>query len=258
MREILDLIGSITINSLNWIGRFTLFIWQILRTMFSSKLKLDKLLEQMEKIGVNSLAISLITGTFAGAVLALQSYKGFHELGSENYLGPIVALTMTRELGPVLTGLMVAGRAGSAIAAELGTMRITEQIDALQTLQINTFQFLIVPRILAGFLTLPFLALFAIFFGIGGGYTVCVYKLGLNSEVFKSGIKELLLLSDVLGGLLKAGIFGLILTTIGAFMGYFTTGGAKGVGIATTQAVVFSSILIIIANYFLAAFLFGP
>lgn len=255
---VLDLIGIKVINLLDVIGGFVLFITSIIQTMFSSKLKFGKLLSQIERVGINSLTITIITSSFAGAVLALQSYKGFHELGSENYLGPIVALTMTRELGPVLTGLMVAGRAGSAIAAEIGTMRITEQIDALQTLQINTFQYLIVPRIFAGIIALPLLALFAIMFGIMGGYTVCIFKLGLNSEIFKAGIKSTLAISDVCGGLIKASVFGFILTTVGAYQGYFTNGGAKGVGRATTTAVVMGSILIIITNYFLAAILFGP
>ena len=255
---VVDFIGITVIRWCDIVGSFALFIINIFQVMISSRLKLSKFFSQMERIGVNSLAITLITGAFAGAVLALQSYKGFHDLGSDNYLGPIVALTMTRELGPVLTGLMVAGRAGSAIAAEIGTMRITEQVDALQTLQINTFQYLIVPRILAGVIVLPLLALFSIMFGILGGYIVCVYKLSLNGEAFKIGIKDMLLLSDVYGGLIKASIFGFILTVVGSYKGYFTVGGAKGVGMATTQAVVVSSILIIITNYFLAAILFGP
>lgn len=255
---VINFIGTTTINWLNIIGSFTLFIINVFKALFSSRLKISKFLSQIERVGINSLGITLITGTFAGAVLALQSYKGFHELGSENYLGPIVALTLARELGPVLTGLMVAGRAGSAIAAELGTMRITEQIDALETLQINTFQYLIVPRVLAGVLVLPILALFSIIFGILGGYAVCIYKLGLNSEVFNIGIKQTLLITDIYGGMFKASIFGFILTTIGSYQGYFTDGGAKGVGIATTSAVVLSSISIIITNYFLAEILFGP
>ena len=258
MLLVLDSIGTKVINILDMIGSFILFITKIIQTLFSSKLKFSKFSSQIERVGINSLTITIITSTFAGAVLALQSYKGFHDLGSENYLGPIVALTMTRELGPVLTGLMVAGRAGSAIAAEIGTMRITEQIDALQTLQINIFQYLIVPRVLAGIIALPLLALFAVMFGILGGYAVCIYKLGLNSEIFKAGIKSTLAISDVCGGLIKASVFGFILTTVGSYQGYFTNGGAKGVGKATTTAVVVGSILIIITNYFLAAILFGP
>lgn len=255
---LLDSIGVLVINGLDVIGRFTLFIFTIFKTLFSSRLKFAKFFSQMERIGINSLLITLITSIFSGAVLALQSYQGFQNLGSEHYLGPIVALTMVRELGPVLTGLMVAGRASSAIAAEIGTMRVTEQIDALQTLQINIFQYLVVPRILAGIIVLPLLVLFASIFGIFGGYFVCIYHLGLNSELFKNGIKESLLLSDIYGCLLKASIFGFILTSIGTYQGFFTSDGARGVGQATTQAVVLSSILIIVTNCFLAIFLFGP
>ena len=251
-------VGATTIYWLDIMGNFSLFFIHTIQTTFSTKLKLSKFFSQMERVGVSSLAIALITGTFAGAVLALQSYKGFHELGSEDYLGPIVALSMARELGPVLTGLMVAGRVSSAIAAEIGTMRITEQIDALQTLRINTFQYLIVPKVLAGLIVLPLLTLFSMMFGILGGYVVCIHTLGLNSEMFKVGIKNAVEIKDVLGGLAKAGTFGFILTMVGSYKGYYTSGGAKGVGKATTEAVVVSSILIIIANFFLAAILFGP
>jgi phospholipid/cholesterol/gamma-HCH transport system permease protein len=256
--QFVNAIGSVTIRQLDSLGRLVIFITQATQTVCSTSLKWHTVANQMEKIGIGSLGITLITGTFAGAVLAIQSYKGFHSLGSDNYIGPVVALSMARELGPVLTGLMVTGRAGSAIAAEIGTMRITEQIDALQTLRINVFQYLIIPRILAGLIVLPILALFAIICGTLGGYAVCIYKLGLNSEVFKIGLKNMVEIADLRGGMIKAGVFGLILTTVGAYKGFYTTGGAKGVGQATTEAVVLSSILIVISNYFLAAILFGP
>ncbi len=258
---IIRFINSIGINTLNFssiIGRFTLFILDFFRILLSTKLKFSKFLYQIESIGVNSLGITVITGAFAGAVLAIQSYKGFKQFGGEEFIGPIVALAMTRELGPVLTGLMVTGRSSSAIAAEIGTMRITEQIDALRTLRINIQQYLIVPRILAGTIILPFLSLFSMLFGIIGGYVVCVHVLGLNPEEYTSGIKELVEISDIRGGLIKSSVFGFILTSIGSFKGYYTKGGARGVGISTTQSVVVSSILIIIANYFLAVLLFGP
>ncbi len=256
--QFINVIGAATIRQLNFVGSLTMFVAQTIKTATSTQLKVHTVLGQIDRIGIGSLGITLITGTFAGAVLALQSYKGFHELGSDNLIGPIVALSMARELGPVLTGLMVAGRASSAIAAEIGTMRITEQIDALQTLRINVFQYLIVPRVLAGIIVLPILALFAIICGTVGGYTICIGKLGLNSEIFRIGLKNMVDLADIRGGMIKASVFGLILTTIGSYKGYFTDGGAKGVGQATTEAVVLSSILIIISNYFLAALLFGP
>ena len=197
-----------------------------------------------------------LTGIFAGAVLTLQTYDAFVKFGSENMIGPVVAISLTRELGPVLTGLMVTGRSGSGIAAEIGTMRITEQIDALDTLCINVFQYLMVPRVLAGMLILPFLTMFSMFFGIWGGYVVYVYWFGLNSIDFIDGIKKYLEMSDITGGLIKASVFGFILTTIGSFYGYYTRGGAKGVGISTTKCVVVASVLILVSNYFLAMMLF--
>jgi len=171
-------------------------------------------------------------------------------------IGPVVALSLTRELGPVLTGLMVAGRSGSGIAAEIGTMRITEQIDALETLGINIYQYLMVPRILAGILILPFLTTFTMFFGIWGGYVIYVYYFKLNAIDFLDGVKNYLEISDIRGGLIKSCVFGFILTSIGSFRGYQTRGGAKNVGISTTQSVVISSIIILISNYFLAMLLF--
>jgi len=211
----------------------------------------------MNRIGVHSLLISIITGGFAGIVLAYQSFEGFRQFGGENLLGSIVALSMVRELGPVLTGLMVTGRAGSLIAAEIGTMKITEQIDALRTLGINPFQYLIIPRIIGATIILPFLTIFAMMAGITGGYLISVHILGLTPDGYISHIKEITYASDVIGGLIKALIFGFGLSFIGCYKGYYASGGARGVGLATTQSVVVGSIFIIIANCFLALILFG-
>jgi phospholipid/cholesterol/gamma-HCH transport system permease protein len=197
----------------------------------------------------------VLTGSFAGMVLALQSYIGFQRVGGEQFIGAVVALGMIRELGPVLSGLMVIGRAGSAIAAEIGTMQITEQIDALRTLRINTFQYLVVPRILASTIIMPFLTVFAMICGIIGGYITCVHVIGLNPEDYKSSIRTYVELGDIYGGLIKATAFGLLFSWTSTFKGYSTRGGARGVGIATTQAVVVSSILILAANYFLTKIL---
>jgi phospholipid/cholesterol/gamma-HCH transport system permease protein len=254
----LDFLGSSAIKSFDIVGKFSLFIFDVLKTLFTTRLRFSKFVFHMEKIGVNSLAITAITGGFVGAVLTIQSYKGFKQFGGEQFIGPVVSLAMARELGPVLTGFMVAGRAGSAIAAEIATMQITEQIDALRTLSINVQQYLIVPRILAGTIILPFLALFSMMCGVVGGYLVSVHTLGLNPEEYTSGIKSIVEFSDIVGGLIKAIVFGFILTTVGSYKGYNTRDGARGVGISTTQSVVVSSILIIIANYFLAVILFGP
>ena len=251
----INAIGAKTLYICEHTGMFALFLFYTIKTACTTRLKLNKLLTQMENIGVNSFYIAVLTGTFAGMVFALQSYIGFKRAGGEQFIGPVVALGMIRELGPVLTGLMVTGRAGSAIAAELGTMRITEQIDALTTLRINTFQYLVVPRILGGTIIMPFLTLFAMICGVLGGYVVCVHVLLLSPEDYINGIKTYVELADIRGGLIKASAFGFILSWVGSYKGFFTNGGARGVGIATTQSVVVSSIMILISNYFLTKML---
>lgn len=251
-----EVLGAFILTTSATCGSFLLFFISTLKTLFTRQLRIKKLLVQMVSIGVDSLNIIILTGLFSGGVLALQSYIGFKRFGAEEFIGPVVALSLIRELGPVLTGLMVTGRAGSAIAAELGTMQITEQIDALKTLNINIFQYLIVPRILGATLILPFLVLFSMIFGIIGGYLVSTAVLHLNGEQYISGIKTFVELSDIVGGLVKASVFGLILSWVGCYKGFITQGGAKGVGLATTSSVVLGSILILIANYFLAALLF--
>lgn len=254
--RLVQVVGAQSISAFNTFGQAALFLFKVIYTLLTTKLKLRKLFDQMRMIGVDSLSIILLTGVFSGGVLALQTYIGFKRFGAEEFIGPVVALSLIRELGPVLTGLMVTGRAGSSIAAELGTMEITEQVDALRTLCINIYQFLMVPRVLGATIILPFLTLFSMFFGIGGGYCVCVYVLNLNGEQYISGIKTFVEFSDIMGGLTKSAIFGLIFSWIGCYKGFYTRGGAKGVGIATTESVVVSSIMILIANYFLTAFLF--
>ena len=254
--QIAEYVGQEALSLCDTFGFFSLFFVRTVASLFSTKLRVKKLFVQMQYIGVGSLSIILLTGAFSGAVLALQTYIGMKRFGVEDFIGPVVALSLTRELGPVLTGLMVTGRAGSAIAAELGTMQITEQIDALKTLNINVNQYLIIPRMLGSVIVLPLLALFSMICGIVGGYLISVNVLGLNGEQYITGIKNFLELSDITGGLIKASVFGLILSWVGCYKGYHTSGGAKGVGVATTQSVVVSSILILISNYFLAAVLF--
>lgn len=253
---IFSYIGSFLMQLCITMGALVLFLLDIIKTLFTTRLKLHKTLVQIEEIGVNSWIIAILTGVFAGAVLALQSYIGFKRYGGQEFVGPVVALSMARELGPVITGLMVTGRAGSAIAAEIGTMRITEQIDALQTLSINPLQYLVIPRMVAGTIIMPFLTIFSMMFGVLGGYFIAVYVLDLNSEQFIHGIKKYLEFSDIRSGLIKAAWFGFVLTLVGCFKGYTASGGARGVGVATTQSVVMGSILLILANYFLTAILF--
>lgn len=253
--QFIDFVGRSAIDTCTTTGEFTIFLFEAVKTFFTSKLKVSKTFAQMNRIGVESFSIVMLTGLFTGMVLALQTYIGFQRVGGEQFIGAIVALGLIRELGPVLTALMVTGRAGSAITAEIGTMIITEQVDALTTLRINVFQYLVVPRIIASTFILPFLALFSMFFGIIGGYIVCVHVLELSPEDYETSIRNYVELADIKGGLKKAAVFGLILSWVGTYKGMYTHGGARGVGIATTQSVVFSSILILITNYFLTKLL---
>jgi phospholipid/cholesterol/gamma-HCH transport system permease protein len=210
----------------------------------------------MEEVGIRSFPVVTITSAFTGMVLALQSFTGFKRFDAETMVGTVVALSMTRELGPVLTGLMVSGRVGSAMAAELGTMRVTEQIDALFTLGTNPIQYLIVPRFLATTLMLPVLVIFSDVIGIVGGYLVSVQILGTNPTLYFRRTWDFLELSDLYSGLLKAIFFGMIIATISCYQGFSTEGGAEGVGRATTRAVVIASLMILISNYFITAVLF--
>jgi phospholipid/cholesterol/gamma-HCH transport system permease protein len=249
--ELINYFGVVVLSVCDQLGNFTLFFVHAARIAATTRLKVSKVIAHMEAIGVESLTIVILTGTFSGMVFALQSYIGFKRVGGEQFIGSVVALAMVRELGPVLTGLMVTGRAGSAITAELGTMEITEQIDALKTLRINPFQYLVVPRMLAATIILPFLTIFSMICGVIGGYVVCAYVLELSPEDYFNSIRTYVELADVNGGLVKAAVFGLILSWVGVYKGFYTHGGARGVGIATTQSVVTSSIMILISDYFL-------
>jgi phospholipid/cholesterol/gamma-HCH transport system permease protein len=204
---------------------------------------------QMLDIGYFSLPVVGLTALFTGMVLALQSYTGFARFSAEGAVATVVVLSMTRELGPVIAGLMVAGRIGASMAAEIGTMRVTEQIDALSTLSTNPFKYLVAPRLIAGLTMLPLLVLVADVIGVFGGYLVSVYKLNFNPASYLKRTMDYLEFMDVVSGLVKAAAFGFLVSLMGCFHGYNSAGGAQGVGRATTNAVVSSSILILIFNY---------
>jgi phospholipid/cholesterol/gamma-HCH transport system permease protein len=224
--------------------------------LFRPPFRIRLIFRQMESVGLNSAPVVLITGTFTGMVLAIQTYYGFRMFGCESLVGATVALSMTRELGPAITALMVTGRAGSAMAAEIGTMKVTEQIDALYAMSVNPVQYLVMPRVVAGIIMLPVLTVISDFIGILGGYFVGVHLLNINSGIFIARIIEFVDLSDIFNGLIKSAFFGLILSLIGCYKGFYTTGGAAGVGRATTQAVVYASVSILISDYFLTAVMF--
>ncbi len=237
------------------LGELILLIGKTLKWMTRRPFDLNLIVRQMEEVGYNSLPVVLITSIFTGMVFALNSFEGFHRFGAESLTGTVVGLAITRELAPVLTSLMVAGRAASAMAAEIGTMKVTEQVDALYTLATDPVKYLVVPRVTAGFFMVPILTAVADFFGIIGGYMVSVKLLGANPYIYIHSTKSFLENKDIIGGLIKASAFGFILAVVGCYKGLATEGGAEGVGKATTGAVVISSMCVLIADFFLTKML---
>jgi len=213
-------------------------------------------LRQMVRVGVDSIPVVFLTTMFTGMVMALQTYNGFHRVHAENFVGSVVALAMLRELSPVLVALMVTGRVGSSMAAEIGTMRVTEQLDALQSLATDPVQYLFVPRVIAGIVMLPLLTILGDALGVGGGYLVGVKLMGANPVVYQQNTYQFLHMNDIWSGLIKSAFFGLILTLTGCVRGYYTSGGAEGVGRATTAAVVSASLIILLTDFFLTKMLF--
>jgi phospholipid/cholesterol/gamma-HCH transport system permease protein len=255
MNAWLEKIGRRIFLLLMEMGKVMIFLSQALRGSLSPPFYLRNLLKQMEVIGVDSVPVVLTTALSTGMVLALQSYTGFKRFGAESLIGTVVSLSMTRELGPVLTGLMVAGRAGAAMAAELGTMKVTEQIDALETLATNPMKYLVVPRFLASTVMMFFLTVLGMMIGISGGYFVGVKVLGTNPVTYVNQSINNTEVKDIWYGLVKALVFGAVVGLIGCYKGFNAEGGAEGVGKATTGAVVVSCMLILILDYFLSALL---
>lgn len=250
-------IGRVFLNFLAATGRLALFVWAaisgILRPPFYTKM----LFKQLMELGYYSLPVVGMTALFTGAALALQTYNGFSRFSAESSIAIVVVLAITRELGPVMAGLMVAGRIGASYAAEIGTMRVTEQIDALETLSTDPYKYLVLPRLLAGITMLPVLVLIGDIIGVFGGYLVSVHDLGFSPAPYLKSTVQYLETKDVVSGLIKASVFGFIVTLMGCYHGFHSKGGAQGVGSATTHAVVSASILILLSNYILTSLLFG-
>ena len=249
-------IGRVFLGFLAAIGRLTLFTASALSHCVRPPIYFRLIGRQMIEIGYFSLPVVGLTALSTGMVLALQSHTGFAGFASESTVATIVVISTTRELGPVLAALMVAGRVGAAMAAEIGTMRVTEQVDALTTLSTNPFKYLVAPRILSGLITLPLLVLVADIIAIFGGFLVGTYQLDFNPANFIHAVWEALKTKDVVSGLIKAAVFGLVITILGCYHGYHSKGGAQGVGQATTNAVVSASILILILDYVITALFF--
>ncbi len=251
-----EYLGKSIIQFTQEAGKMLMLLYDALRLSLRPPYDIRNIFKQMLEVGVMSVPVVLITAIFTGMVLALQTYTGFRRFGAESLVGSVVALSMTREMGPVLTGLIVAGRAGAAMAAELGTMRVTEQIDALETLATNPIKYLVVPRFIAGVVMLPALTVVSDIVGILGGYLITVGHFQASSAEYWRRTWDFLENQDIYNGLVKACFFGSAIALICCYKGFYTAGGAEGVGKGTTGAVVLSFMAILISDYFLSAWLF--
>jgi phospholipid/cholesterol/gamma-HCH transport system permease protein len=243
--------GAPVVRALDMIGGHLILAGKALSWLPRRPFRGKNYLEAMEYIGWGSLPIVLIVGAFTGMVLSIQAVYAFRQLGFESYSGAMTAKALSIELGPVLTSLMLAGRAGAGIATELGTMRISEQIDALESMAVNPVQYLVLPRLVAAMIVMPILTLLFFIVGMGGGYLVAVVLEGVSAGQWIAKIRDIVEFTDVLQGLIKSVFFGMLVTLIGCYQGYNATGGGRGVGIGTTRAVVLGSVSTLILDYFL-------
>lgn len=251
------LIGRVVLGALQQTGRLSVFTFHSLLACITPTFYFRQLGQQLMRIGFYSLPVVGLTAFFTGGALALQIYIGGSRAGAEMVVPQIVVLGITRELGPVIAALMLAGRVSAAIAAEIGTMRVTEQIDALSTLSTNPFKFLIAPRLLAAVIATPLLVAIADILGVFGGWAVAVAALDFNSAIYLKNTVDALYWDDISSGLYKAAAFGFIIALMGAYNGFYSKGGAQGVGAATTNAVVTAAILILAANFVMTNLFFS-
>jgi phospholipid/cholesterol/gamma-HCH transport system permease protein len=255
--NLLGAIGRAVLAFLQIAGRLLLFSIEGLSHCIRPPYFPRLVLRQMIEVGYYSIPVVSLTALFSGMVLCLQSYTGFSRFSAEASIPMVVVISLTRELGPVMAGLMVAGRVGAAMAAEIGTMRVSEQIDAMTTLSTNPIKYLIAPRLIAGILMLPFLVLLADIVGVFGGYLVGVYKLDFNAQNYITNTFEFLETLDVVSGLVKAAVFGFLIALMGCYHGFNSKGGAQGVGRATTNAVVSGAMLVLVSNYIITEAFFA-
>lgn len=256
--QILESIGANILRALDQIGKFAHLVLLGIMWTFRPPYRIHLVFKQMEFVGVKSLSIIVISGMFTGMVFTLQSGAAFALFGAEGFVGPTVVLALTLELSPVLTALMISGRAGSAMAAEIGTMKVTEQVDALLAMAVNPINYLVVPRIVASVVMLPIMCMIFNLVGTFGAWLVATRVLGYDEGVFIRNVEWYVDMNDIMKGLIKATVFGFIIATVGCFKGYYTSGGAEGVGRATTESVVVSSVSVLISDYFLTQLMMGP
>ncbi len=244
------------LDSIAEVGRVTLLMGDIMRFLAPGLRSFGRVVQQMRAIGVGSLWLVVVVSLFTGAVAAVQAAYQFTSVVPMRYLGSVVLRSVIIELGPVLTGLVLGGRVGSSIAAELGTMKVTEQIDALRAMAIHPVRYLVVPRVIAAIVMLPVMTILADAIAVFGGWVVAVTSIGMSSHTYTQSLKDFFLIKDLLSGLIKAFFFGGIIGLMGCYYGFATEGGAEGVGLATTRAVVASCVLVLISDYVLANVLF--
>ena len=247
------IIGKSTIDFISELGKFTIFQVKLLPLFLKTPFRIKQIFEQVNFIGFGSLGVIFLTSFFTGLVEAVQLYNGFHKFGVEDFMGYTIFISICKELGPVFTALMVVSRGISAYAAELGSMRVTEQIDALDVMAVDSKQYLIVPRILGTLISLPLLILFFDAVANIGAYLISVYTLDVNGYTYLDNIKQFGEISDFREGIVKGVVFAYLISAVGTYIGYNTKGGAKGVGVSTTKAVVISSVLIFVADYIVSA-----
>jgi len=247
-------LGQRSLNMVQEAGGMMIFLLESLGLALVPPFRFRRVLQELHNIGVRSTLIIMLTAAFTGMVLALQGYYTLRKYGSEGALGSVVALGLIREMGPVLTGIMVSARAGSAVTAEIGIMRITEQLDALDTMAVNPIQYVVMPKLLAGIIAVPLLTAIFDVIGILGGYLVGVILLGVSSGSYFSGMIQSVVMNDVNGGFVKSLVFGLTIILVACYNGYHTSHGAEGVSKATNQTVVLSAVLVLAWDYVLTSF----
>jgi len=256
IRRFLEAVGNVVLRLLEETGRFFIMLGRILFWAPRPPYDVRELFKQMQRVGVNSVPVVFLTMLFTGMVLSLQAYNGFARFNATSLVGSVVTLSLMRELSPVLSALMVTGRVGSSMAAEIGSMRVTEQIDALEALATEPVQYLFVPRMIASVLMMPLLVVMGDAVGMAGGYFVAVKLLGTNPVSYYDSQFQYVDMVDFSSGIVKAAVFGLIFAVVACVKGYYTEGGAEGVGRSTTQAVVVSSLTILLVDFFLTRLLF--
>jgi phospholipid/cholesterol/gamma-HCH transport system permease protein len=249
--------GALAMDGVEAVGDYSLFVWSVIAWMFTRRPRKETLLPNFYQVGVLSLPVVALTGTFIGMVLAVQSYNMFDEIGLETRLGGVINLSLVRELGPVLAATMLAGRVGSAMAAELGTMRVTEQIDALDSMGANPIQYLVVPRLIACVLLIPTLTIMANFMGVTGGYFYSIVILGIDKHHYWHNSQQFVGMFDLFMGVFKSFFFGAIIALVSCYRGFHCDPGAEGVGKAATASFVYSFVLILIVDLMLDILLDG-